>query len=119
MVDTGVAVRAKTFGQCIDAIRAMKVEWKDGPVAGQSDAGHRRQAEGGRACRSCRCPTTRWPRPSPAEFIFYFRSNSALDTNAAVADVRKDRAEVWSALKTPIAAQAAIAAGAAACRRTR
>src|SRR5690606_39292525 len=37
MVDTGVAVRARTFGQCIDAIRAMKVEWRDGPVAGESD----------------------------------------------------------------------------------
>jgi isoquinoline 1-oxidoreductase beta subunit len=38
VVDTGVAVRAKTFGQCIDAIRAMKVDWNPGPVAGQSDA---------------------------------------------------------------------------------
>ncbi len=44
-----------------------------------------------------------------ASFTFHFRSNSALDTNAAVADVRSDRAEIWSALKTPIAAQAAIA----------
>ena len=44
-----------------------------------------------------------------ASFTFHFRSNSALDTNAAVADVRSDRAEVWAGLKTPIAAQAAIA----------
>ena len=44
-----------------------------------------------------------------ASFTFHFRSNSALDTNAAVADVRSDRAEIWSALKTPIAAQGAIA----------
>ena len=35
---TGVAVRARTFGQCIDAIRALDVEWRDGPVAGESDA---------------------------------------------------------------------------------
>ena len=53
------------------------------------------------------------------EFTFYFRSNSALDTNAAVADVRRDRAEIWSALKTPIAAQAAIASRRSACRRAR
>ena len=38
IVDTGVAVRADTFGQCIDAVRAMRVEWADGPVAGLSDA---------------------------------------------------------------------------------
>jgi len=25
MVDTGVAVRAATFGQCIDAVRALSV----------------------------------------------------------------------------------------------
>lgn len=27
MVDTGVAVRAEAFGQCIDAVRALDVEW--------------------------------------------------------------------------------------------
>ena len=37
-VGTGVAVRARTFGQCIDAIRAIDVVWNDGPVAGESDA---------------------------------------------------------------------------------
>ena len=33
-ISRGVAVRARTFGQCIDAVRAMDVEWADGPVAG-------------------------------------------------------------------------------------
>ena len=37
IVDSGVAVRARTFGQCIDAVRAMDVEWNPGPVAGLSD----------------------------------------------------------------------------------
>src|SRR5205085_903700 len=44
-----------------------------------------------------------------AEFVFAFASNSALETNCAVADVRADRAEIWSALKTPVAAQQDIA----------
>ena len=30
IVDTGVAVRADTFGQCIDAVRAMRVDWAPG-----------------------------------------------------------------------------------------
>ena len=108
IVDTGVAVRADTFGQCIDAVRAMRVEWADGPVAGLSDAhieAELRQAE----LPMAQVPDTPLAQSVDASFTFFFRSNSALDTNAAVADVRPDRAEVWSALKTPIAAQAAIA----------
>ncbi len=43
------------------------------------------------------------------EFTFYFRSNSPLETNAAIADVRPDHAEIWSPLKSPITAQQTIA----------
>ena len=110
VVDTGVAVRADTFGQCIDAIRAMKVDWADGPVAGLSDediVAELKQAE----LPIAAVPDTPLAQSVESDFVFYFRSNSAMDTNAAVADVRPDRAEIWSALKTPIAAQAAIAAG--------
>ncbi|MBJ7356810.1 molybdopterin cofactor-binding domain-containing protein [Nocardioides sp.] len=109
VVDTGVAVRARTFGQCIDAIRAMDVDWNPGPVAGQSDEDIVREL---RAAELPMAPVPDNPLAKTVEgdFVFYFRSNSALDTNAAIADVRRDRAEVWSALKTPIAAQAAIAA---------
>jgi isoquinoline 1-oxidoreductase beta subunit len=113
IVDTGVAVRARTFGQCIDAIREMDVEWNPGPVAGLSDediVAELRRAE--------------IPLPTLAElgldklgvlesvdadFTFYFRSNSAMDTNSAIADVRPDRAEIWAGLKSPITAQARIA----------
>ena len=38
LVETGVAVRAETFGQCIDAIRASSVTWNRGTVEGESDA---------------------------------------------------------------------------------
>ncbi len=34
----GVAVRAPTFGQCIDAVRALDVVWGPGSVDGKSDA---------------------------------------------------------------------------------
>lgn len=108
LVDTGVAVRAKTFGQCIDAIRAMKVEWNPGPVAGQSDADIVAELKAV-GLPLVPVPDNPLAKTVTGEFTFYFRSNSALDTNAAVADVRSDRAEIWSALKTPIAAQAAIA----------
>ncbi len=113
IIDSGVAVRAHTFGQCIDAVRAMKVEWNPGPVAGLSDediVAELRRVE--------------IPLPSLAEMgidklglvksietdqVFYFRSNSAMDTNSAIADVRPDSAEIWAGLKSPITAQARIA----------
>jgi len=43
------------------------------------------------------------------EFRSNFVSGSPLETNCAVADVRKGSAEIWSALKVPITAQAEIA----------
>lgn len=107
-VSTGVAVRGRTFGQCIDAIRALDVAWADGPVAGESDRDIAREL------RAAELPTAT-PVDNPlaktveADFTFYFRSNSALETNCAIADVRADRAEIWSGLKSPITAQEKIA----------
>src|SRR3546814_7516213 len=43
------------------------------------------------------------------DFTFWFRSNSAMDTNSAIADVRDGKARIWSGLKSPIVAQQAIA----------
>ncbi len=42
-------------------------------------------------------------------FTFAFASNSPLEPNCAVADVRADRAEIWSSVKSPIVAQQTIA----------
>ncbi|WP_107766485.1 molybdopterin cofactor-binding domain-containing protein [Nocardioides terrigena] len=107
-VSTGVAVRAETFGQCIDAVRALDVEWADGPVAGESDSTILRKL------RSAQLPMPALP-PNPlartvgGDFTFYFRSNSAMDTNSAIADVRDDGATIWAGLKSPIVAQQRIA----------
>ncbi len=38
VISTGVAVRAETFGRCIDAVRALRVSWKPGTAEGKSDA---------------------------------------------------------------------------------
>lgn len=107
-VSTGVAVRARTFGQCIDAVRALDVEWRDGPVAGESDATVLRRL------RSAQLPMPALPdnplsRTVGGDFTFYFRSNSAMDTNSAIADVRPDRARIWAGLKSPVVAQQRIA----------
>ncbi|MGY2701494.1 molybdopterin cofactor-binding domain-containing protein [Nocardioides sp. HB32] len=108
LVDTGVAVRAETFGQCIDAIRAMHVDWADGPVAGLSDDDIVAELKAAEQPLPS-LPDTPLARTLELDVLFYFRSNSAMDTNSAVADVRADRAEIWSGLKSPITAQQRIA----------
>ncbi len=107
-ISTGVAVRAKTFGQCVDAIRALKVDWGPGTVEGESDATI--LAELKKAELALLVPNVPiLAKTVNTEFTFWFASNSALEPNCAIADVRADRAEIWSGLKSPITAQKAIA----------
>lgn len=106
VINTGVAVRARTFGQCIDAVRALKVSWGPGTAQGKSDETVLQELKAAE-------PSLGLPPLTPSvegRFTFHFRSNSALETNCAIADVRSDRAEIWSGLKAPIVAKEAIAA---------
>jgi len=100
-VPGGVAVRGKTFGQCVEAVRALKVRWGGSSVSGKSDASVLADL------RKAQLPFT---PPLPGKtidetFTFHFRPGDPLETNCAVADVRKDRAEIWSCLKSPILAK--------------
>lgn len=107
VVSTGVAVRGDTFGHCIDAVRALEVDWGPGTVDDESDATVEAKL------RAATLPMAVPPlltQTLDAEFTFAFASNSALETNCAIADVRPDRAEIWSALKSPIYVQELIAA---------
>jgi isoquinoline 1-oxidoreductase beta subunit len=94
----GVAVRAKTFGQCIDAIRKMKVEWKDGPVAGQSDPSVTKRIKETLPPLLPTLPGT----VEQQDFLFHFRPGDPLEPNCAVADIREDKGTVWAAAKNPI-----------------
>lgn len=106
VISTGVAVRAETFGQCIDAVRALRVTWRSGTAEGKSEQTVLRELAAAELPLGL-------PAPLPtveARFTFHFRSNSALEPNCAIADVRPDRAEIWSSLKSPIVARQTIAA---------
>ena len=46
IIPTGVAVRAKTFGQCIDAVRALDVTWNSGTVTTMSAKHIKARAQG-------------------------------------------------------------------------
>lgn len=106
-ITTGVAVRARTYGQCVDAINALKVTWDDGPLAGTSDESIRKEL---------RAATPPWVLPAlpgtktfEREYTFAFVSNAPLEPATAVADVTKDKAEIWTAAKIPITTQADVA----------
>ncbi|MEY9938281.1 molybdopterin cofactor-binding domain-containing protein [Streptacidiphilus sp. MAP5-3] len=109
VISTGVAVRGATFGQCIDAVRALQVTWGPGTEDHSSDATVLAELA------AAELPLVVPPLPLLTQavderFTFHFASNSALEPNCAVADVRSDRAEIWASLKSPIVAQEAIAA---------
>ncbi|WP_042364084.1 molybdopterin cofactor-binding domain-containing protein [Streptacidiphilus neutrinimicus] len=109
VVSTGVAVRGRTFGQCIDAVRALQVTWGPGSEDAATDATVLAEL------RAAENPIVTPPLPLlteaiDARFTFHFASNSALESNCAVADVRSDSAEIWASVKAPITAQEEIAA---------
>lgn len=106
VISTGVAVRAETFGQCIDAVRALRVTWRPGTAEGRSDQTVQRSLAAAEIPLGLRPPTP----VVEAKFTFHFRSNSALEPNCAIADVRPGRAEIWASLKSPIVARQTIAA---------
>lgn len=106
IIPTGVAVRAKTFGQCIDAVRALDVEWKGGTVAGRSSADILKEL---RAAQLPLAVPKLGATTVEGDFVFHFRSGSALEPNCAVADVRDGSATIWGGLKSPIDAQSKVA----------
>ena len=103
-VPGGVAVRATTFGQCIDAVRALQVQWAPGAAAGKSDAVVLQDLTG------AELPMTPGLGQTLDQcFTFYFRPGDPLETNCAIADVRPGSAEIWSAMKSPIYFQETVA----------
>jgi isoquinoline 1-oxidoreductase beta subunit len=102
----GVAVRARTFGQCIDAIRALRVSWGPGSVDTKSEASVLADLKAAELPMPPAVPLT---NTIDETFTFYQRPGDPLEPNCAVADVRPDRAEIWSCLKSPIWAREQIA----------
>jgi isoquinoline 1-oxidoreductase beta subunit len=98
-ITRGVAVRARTFGQCIDAVRALQVVWGAGTVDHEnSDSLHEKVA----AVQLPMHPALPVEEVIEETYTCQYRSGSPLETNGAVADVRGDTAEVWGVFKMPI-----------------
>ncbi|MBK0870410.1 xanthine dehydrogenase family protein molybdopterin-binding subunit [Saccharopolyspora sp. HNM0986] len=110
VIPTGVAVLAETFAMALDGMNALDVTWGPGSVDDESDETVRGKLRA--AVGPLGDPPVTLPLGAGTlemEFDFAFLSHAPLETNAAVADVRDDRAEVWSAAQIPTSAQEAIA----------
>lgn len=103
-ITTGVAVRARTFGQCIDAIHALDVSWEPGPVVGTSDVSIEKELKD--AAPPWVLPDIPGAKTFEKEYTFAFTNNAPLEPATAIADVKEDSAEIWGAAKLPITAQA-------------
>ena len=88
VVSTGVAVRGATFGQCIDAVDALNVTWGPGSEDSKSDATVLAELKNAEMPLLVP-PVSLLATTIEGEFTFYFRSNSPLETNCAIADVRR------------------------------
>jgi len=98
LVPTGVAVAAETFGQALAAKDALQVTWNPGTIDGKSNE------DIANALRAAMLPfaPALLVKTLDAEFDFAPVAHAPMETNTAVADVRPDRAEIWSGLKIPI-----------------
>lgn len=106
-IDGGVAVVAETFDQALRARDALAITWQAGPVDSLSDTNVRAML------RAAVPPFVLPPILTghvDGAFDFAFVNHAPMEVQSAVADVRPDRAEIWSALQSPIVAQQAIAA---------
>ncbi|HEV7824487.1 MAG TPA: molybdopterin cofactor-binding domain-containing protein [Mycobacteriales bacterium] len=106
VIPTGVAVVAETFGEALAARDALKVTWNNGTIGTMSDADIRSKL------RSAALPFLvpgLLVQNVDAQFDFAFASHAPLETNSAIADVRADRAEIWSSVKSPIVAKQTLA----------
>ncbi len=107
LVPGGVAVCGMTFGHCIDAIRALEVTWNPGTVDGLSEDDVRATLERAELPLP---PAVPLAKSIERVFTFHFMPGDALETSCAIADVRADRAELWSSCKAPITVQEQLAA---------
>jgi isoquinoline 1-oxidoreductase beta subunit len=106
---TGVAVVADTFGQALDAKEALEVTWLPGTVdPNENDETLKAKL------KAIQLPLVAQAVPGVSEavegeFYWHFASHAPLETNTAIADVRADKATIWSGCKLPIVAQQTIA----------
>jgi isoquinoline 1-oxidoreductase beta subunit len=105
-IPPGVAVMAETFGQALDAARALDITWGDGPNKGLSDASIKQKLY---AALPPLLPSALGTIEINADFEWPAASHAPLEVECAIVDVRPNSCEIWAGMQTPIVALQAIA----------
>jgi isoquinoline 1-oxidoreductase beta subunit len=93
-----VAVRANTFGQCIDAIRALDVDWNVGTTGPVNSDDLLQKVEEVLIPMEPALPGS---EVFENKYKFQYRLSGPLEPNSCVADVRDDSAQLWGGSKIP------------------
>jgi isoquinoline 1-oxidoreductase subunit beta len=116
-VPTGVAVVATDTWSALRGRQALDVTWREGPGARFDSDAHlealRRSARGGqrvaRADGDLDAALRGAARTLEAEYEYSFQAHASVETLVCVADVRRDRCEIWAGTQSPNRAQAIAA----------
>jgi isoquinoline 1-oxidoreductase beta subunit len=116
-VPNGVAVVADDTWAALKGREALEVTWDEGPHAGFSSEGHRQALleaarKGLHVARSegdVDAALDRAAQKLRAEYEYAFHAHASVETLSCVADVRRDRCEVWAGTQSPNRAQAIAA----------
>lgn len=119
VIESGVAIRARTFGQCIDALQVIDVTWNPGPPAGMSDESVQDALKGAELPQvvpdvaglldGLGLGDAVGAKTLDREVTFAFQPNCPLEPNPAIASVADGKCEVWAPFKTPVVALQDIA----------
>lgn len=116
----GVAVVARNTWSALQGRAALEIEWDDGPNAGYDSAAYRQTLEAaarapGKAMRNEGDAAKAWAAaPESARFAAEYHvphlAHASMEPPVATVRIQGERAEVWTSVQNPAAAQSAVAA---------
>ncbi|AQV99175.1 xanthine dehydrogenase family protein molybdopterin-binding subunit (plasmid) [Cupriavidus necator] len=115
----GVAVVARNTWSAMQGRAALAIEWDDGPNASYDSAAYRKTLEAaartpGKVVRNAGDAPQAWSKASEAErFAAEYHvphlAHASMEPPVATVQIHGDRAEVWTSVQNPVAAQRAVA----------
>lgn len=115
----GVAVVARNTWSAMQGRAALEVEWDDGPNGGYDSASYRKTLEAasrasGKVMRNEGDAPQTWTKAPEterfaAEYYVPHLAHASMETPVATVRIQDGRAEVWTSIQNPAAAQAAVA----------
>lgn len=117
-LDSGVAVVADNYWSAAQGRKALKIVWNDGPMKGvTSESLFRKDIEAARSAKGIEAKKTgdiaagkaKAAKTLEAVYFAPYLAHATMEPMNATADVRADRAEVWSGIQAQQVVQGMVA----------